>query len=56
MNCGKCGGKVFVDRMFSENANPELMCIACGKRWFLKRANRFTTWLEQTERKLGTSI
>ena len=32
MWCGKCGGRVFVDRVFSQKLHVELFCILCGKR------------------------
>ncbi len=30
-----CGGRVFVDRAFSNNDWLESACIECGKRWIL---------------------
>jgi hypothetical protein len=50
MNCGKCNGRVFVDRVFSQKLHVELFCIMCGKRWMLnKDRSALGRWLEQTE-------
>lgn len=64
MNCGKCGGRVFVDRMFQgskknksqnqESNHIELFCIMCGKRWMLdKTKNRFAECLARQEKALN---
>lgn len=37
MNCRKCGGRVFIDRLLSEKMHVELACIMCGKRWMLNK-------------------
>lgn len=50
MMCKKCGGRVFVDRVFSQKLHIELFCLLCGKRWMLnKDRNPLGTWLEQKE-------
>lgn len=50
MNCKKCGGRVFVDRIFSERKHVELFCIGCGKRWMLdKEKSGFAAWLLKVE-------
>jgi len=50
MNCKKCGGRVFVDRVFSQKLHIELFCLMCGKRWMLnKDRNTLGRWLEQKE-------
>jgi hypothetical protein len=50
MHCKKCGGRVFVDRVFSQKLHIELFCILCGKRWMLnKDRNALGRWLEQKE-------
>lgn len=50
MNCKRCNGRVFVDRIFSERKHVELFCIICGKRWMLdKEKNGFAAWLLQVE-------
>lgn len=63
MNCGKCGGRVFVDRMFQgskkksqnqEGNHLELFCIMCGKRWMLdKTKNKLAAWLATQEKALS---
>jgi hypothetical protein len=50
MNCDRCSGRVFIDRVFSQKLHIELFCIMCGKRWMInKETNRFGRWLEQVE-------
>ena len=62
MNCKKCGGRVFIDRMFtgkkkknesqqdSEQNHIELACVMCGKRWTVKKENALAQWLIQLEK------
>jgi len=50
MKCKKCGGRVFVDRVFSQKLHMELFCVMCGKRWMLnKNTNALGRWLELVE-------
>ena len=50
MKCNKCGGRVFVDRVFSQKLHVELFCIMCGKRWMInKDTSPLGRWLEQIE-------
>lgn len=50
MKCIKCGGRVFVDRVFSQKLHIELFCILCGKRWMIHKENsRFGKWLDIKE-------
>jgi hypothetical protein len=50
MKCVKCGGRVFVDRVFSQLTSVECYCILCGKRWMIdKESSRFGRWLEKKE-------
>lgn len=50
MNCLKCNGRVFVDRVFSQNLHIELFCIMCGKRWMINKAtSKMGLWLEGKE-------
>lgn len=50
MHCKKCGGRVFVDRVFSQKLHVELFCIMCGKRWMVnKDRSALGQWLEQKE-------
>ena len=65
MWCNKCGGRVFVDRMFQgskkskktenqESNHIELFCVLCGKRWMLdKTRNVFAKCLAQLEIELN---
>lgn len=50
MTCKKCGGRVFVDRVFSQKLHVELFCIMCGKRWMInKDTSALGRWLEKKE-------
>ena len=50
MNCQRCGGRVFIDRVFSQKLHIELFCIMCGRRWMLnKDTNKLGRWLEQRD-------
>jgi predicted nucleic-acid-binding Zn-ribbon protein len=59
MWCIKCGGRVFVDRVFSQKLHMELFCIMCGKRWMVnKETSAFGKWLDikETENQKAYSI
>jgi hypothetical protein len=50
MKCQRCGGRVFIDRVFSQKLHMELFCILCGKRWMInKETNLFGRWLETVD-------
>ena len=49
MKCGKCGGKLFLDRTFSDNKNFEIYCMMCGVRKFVSKSGRFGQWLANQE-------
>ncbi|ASR75476.1 hypothetical protein SEA_MILDRED21_69 [Streptomyces phage Mildred21] len=47
----KCGGRVFIDRVFSDKTHLELACIECGARWMLDKAkNKLAQWLVAREK------
>ncbi|QIN94605.1 hypothetical protein PP460_gp199 [Streptomyces phage Muntaha] len=51
MSCKKCSGRVFVDRVYSDNIRAELFCVICGARWMLdSRKNKFAAWVLKKER------
>ncbi|ASR77556.1 hypothetical protein SEA_PARADIDDLES_67 [Streptomyces phage Paradiddles] len=51
MNHKKCGGRVFIDRVFSDKTHLELACIECGARWMLdKTKNKLAQWLMAREK------
>lgn len=57
MTCKKCGGRVFVDRVFSQKLHTELFCIMCGKRWMLnKHMNALGKWVEEIEKEHAKSL
>lgn len=37
--CRKCNGRVFIDRVHSNNGDIDLFCIKCGMRWMLHKSN-----------------
>lgn len=49
MKCGKCSGKLFLDRTFSDNENFEVYCIMCGARKFVSKKTGFGKWLVKME-------
>jgi hypothetical protein len=57
MQCKRCGGRVFVDRVFSQKLHVELFCILCGKRWMIhKENNAFGRWLEIKDREYAKNL
>ena len=57
MTCKNCGGRVFVDRVFSQKLHVELFCIMCGKRWMInKDTNPLGRWLETVEKEKLKSL
>lgn len=50
MKCRKCNGRVFLDRIFSDNKNFETSCILCGDRRFISKDTEVGRWLEKMER------
>ena len=49
MKCGKCRGRVFLDRVFSDNKNFETSCILCGDRKFIGKETDLGKWLTKKE-------
>ena len=46
-----CGGRVFIDRAFSNDSWVETICVKCGKRWLLDAMkNAFARKLVKIER------
>ena len=57
MNCQRCGGRVFIDRVFSQKLHMELFCILCGRRWMInKDTNALGRWLEQKDIEHGKEL
>lgn len=50
MKCRKCRGRVFLDRVFSDNKNYETFCVICGDRRFIGKDTELGQWLEKMER------
>lgn len=50
LTCRKCGGRVFVDRTYSQGSHLELGCLMCGKGWMLnKEKSVLAKWLVRQE-------
>lgn len=49
MKCKKCSGRVFLDRVFSDNKNFETSCIICGDRRFIGKETELGVWLTKME-------
>ena len=57
MICKKCGGLVFIDRVFSQKLHMEMFCIMCGKRWMInKDTSPLGKWLEKLEKAKEKSL
>lgn len=57
MFCKNCGGRVFIDRVYSQKLHMELFCILCGKRWMInKETNSLAKWLDQLEVRHAKSL
>lgn len=51
MTCRRCGGRTFLDRIFSDNKNYETYCLLCGDRRFIQKSSEFGQWLVAMEQK-----
>lgn len=49
MNCRRCKGRVFLDRVFTDNKNFETYCVLCGDREFVPKNSEFGQWLSKME-------
>lgn len=51
MICGRChGGRLFLDRVFTDNTSFEVACLHCGDRKFVLKKSEFGKWLSKQER------
>lgn len=49
MKCKVCGGRLFLDRVFSDNKNFETVCLHCGDRKFISKESVLGKWLTKIE-------
>lgn len=49
MVCRKCSGRMFLDRVFTDNRNYETFCIMCGDRQFVSKNSELGQWLTRME-------
>lgn len=53
MNCTRCkAGKLFLDRVFTDNVSFETSCLHCGDRKFVNKTTELGKWLAKREAKL----
>lgn len=55
LNCKKCKGRMFVDRVFTSHDHLEVFCIVCGKRDIYHPPSKFernVQWLHQKEMRM----
>lgn len=52
ITCSKCSGRVFLDRVFSDNKNFELFCVICGDRKFINKDSKIGELIYESERRL----
>lgn len=51
MDCRRCNGRVFLDRVFTDNKNYEASCLICGDREFIAKDSEKGQWLTEREKK-----
>lgn len=53
MNCERCKtGRLFLDRVFTDNTSFEVACLHCGDRKFISKNTELGQWLVQKERRI----
>lgn len=52
ITCSRCNGRVFLDRVFSDNMNFEVFCVICGDRKFVSKSSDLGKFIEESERRL----
>lgn len=53
MNCARCKtGKVFLDRVFTDNVSFETSCLHCGRREFVNKSTELGKWLSKLEEQI----
>lgn len=56
MICTRCSGRLFLDRVFSDNKNFETSCIKCGDRKFISKDSKLGQWLTKKEQARESAI
>lgn len=49
MKCQRCGGRMFLDRVFTDNTSFETSCLLCGRREFVNKNTENGQWLNLLE-------
>jgi hypothetical protein len=53
MNCSRCRtGRLFLDRVFTDNMSYELACLHCGTRKYISKGTELGKWLTKRETRL----
>lgn len=54
MHCSRCTtGRLFLDRVFSDNASFEVACLHCGDRKFVQKESELGNWLAVKEERMA---
>ena len=56
MICERCGGRKFLDRIFSDNLNFETACLMCGDRQYVAKNSVFGAYLDKMEKALRRQL
>ena len=51
IKCRRCGGRAFLDRVYTDNKNFETSCLLCGDRRFIGRETELGQWIQKVEKK-----
>lgn len=51
MNCQRCEGRMFLDRVFTDNKNFEMYCLLCGSRKFIGKETEVGQEIDRLERR-----
>jgi hypothetical protein len=49
MKCERCEGRLFLDRVFTDNMSFEVACLHCGDRKFISKKSEMGMWLAKRE-------
>lgn len=54
MNCNRCKtGRLFLDRVFTDNVSFEVACLHCGHREYISKGSELGLWLSKQETKMA---
>jgi hypothetical protein len=54
MKCNRCrAGRLFLDRVFTDNMSFELACLHCGTRKYINKKTELGQWLTKRESRMA---